>query len=87
MKKIFMFVNVDWFFFSHRLPIAKAAQKNNVDKAMYLDFTQFRENIGLDGYNLYQSALRRISTSIFYVIINFFNAYLIIKNGKPDLIH
>ena len=82
-----MFVNVDWFFFSHRLPIAKAAQKNNVDMAVYTDFTQFRENNDDDGYNLYQSPIRRSSTSVFHVIFEFFKAYLIIKNGKPDLIH
>ena len=87
MKKIFMFVNVDWFFFSHRLPIAKAAQKNNVDMAVYTDFTQFRENNDDDGYNLYQSPIRRTSTSILHVIFEFFKNYLIIKNGKPDLIH
>ena len=87
MKKIFMFVNVDWFFFSHRLPIAKAAQKNNVDMAVYTDFTQSRENNDDDGYNLYQSPIRRSSISVFHVIFEFFKAYLIIKNGKPDLIH
>ena len=40
MKKIFMFVNVDWFFYSHRLPIAKAAGKNNIEMDVYTDFTQ-----------------------------------------------
>ena len=40
MKKIFMFVNVDWFFLSHRLPIAQAAKKNNIDMTVYAQFTQ-----------------------------------------------
>lgn len=87
MKKIFMFVNVDWFFLSHRLPIAKAAQKNSVDMSVYTDFTQFRENNGDQGYSLYQSPIRRTSPSVFHVICEFFKAYIIIKNRKPDLIH
>ncbi|MQG47096.1 MAG: glycosyltransferase family 4 protein [SAR202 cluster bacterium] len=87
MKNIFMFVNVDWFFFSHRLSIAKAAQKNNVKMIVYTDFTQPRKNNNNDGYDLYQSPIRRTSKSIFHVIFEFFKSYLIIKNGKPDLIH
>ena len=82
-----MFVNVDWFFFSHRLPIAKAAQVNSVNMIVYTDFTQAHEKNSTDGYNLYQSPIRRTSKSIFHVIVEFFKAYLIVKNGKPDLIH
>ena len=87
MKKIFMFVNVDWFFFSHRLPIARAARKNNVDMVVYTDFTKAQEENNKDGYDLHQSPIHRTSKSIFHVIFEFFRAYLIVKNGKPDLIH
>ena len=31
MKKLFIIVNVDWFFLSHRLPVALAAQKAGWD--------------------------------------------------------
>ena len=34
MKKLFIVVNVDWFFLSHRLPIALAAQKAGWDVAI-----------------------------------------------------
>lgn len=87
MKKIYMFVNVDWFFFSHRLPIAKAAKKNNVNMSVYTDFTENQEKKEEDGYYLYQSPIRRTSESIFHVIIEFYNAYALIKKGRPDLIH
>ena len=39
MKRIFMFVNVDWFFLSHRLPIAKSSIRNSVEMFVYTDFT------------------------------------------------
>ena len=34
MKKLFIIVNVDWFFLSHRLPVALAAQKAGWDVAI-----------------------------------------------------
>jgi len=87
MKKIFMFVNVDRFFFSHRLPIARAAKKNNVDMIVYTDFSKSQEENNKDGYELYQSPIRRTSKSFFHVIFEFFRVYLLVKYGKPDLIH
>ena len=35
-EKIFLFVNVDWFFYSHRLPIAKAALNHDIDMLFIL---------------------------------------------------
>ena len=87
MKKIFMFVNVDWFFLSHRLPIARAARGYEVDMSVYTDFTKHQQKNNRDGYNLYQSPIRRTSKTIFHVIFEFFNAYILVKDSKPDLIH
>ena len=36
MTKIFMFVNVDWFFLSHRLPIAEVAKDKGVEMTVLL---------------------------------------------------
>ena len=85
--KVLMFVNVDWFFFSHRLPIAKAASNNNVDMSVYTDFTRVHDKNDNEGYAFFQSPIRRKSKSIFHVIIEFYNSYLIIRNKKPDLVH
>jgi len=82
-----MFVNVDWFFLSHRLPIAKAAQKNNVNMTVFADFTKIHETNLNDGYNLHRSPIRRTSKSVWHVIVEFLKAYQIIKKDKPNLIH
>ena len=87
MKKIFMFVNVDWFFLSHRLPVAKAAKKNNIDLSVYSEFTQSHAEKKIDGFNFLESPLSRSSTSILHSIFEFFQAYKIIKRAQPDLIH
>ena len=86
MKKIFMFVNVDWFFFSHRQPIAKAAKKKNIDMHVFTEFTQVHNKKIIAGYNLFKSPLRRSSRSLFHIFLDFIRAYIVIKKGKPNLI-
>jgi glycosyltransferase involved in cell wall biosynthesis len=87
MKKVFMFVNVDWFFLSHRLPIAKAAVANNIEMIVYTDFTKEHGATFSKDFVLHQSPLRRVSKSLFHLIFEIFNSFLIIIKGKPDLIH
>ena len=87
MKKVFMFVNIDWFFLSHRLPVAQAAQKNNIDMTVYTEFTQPHNKSLLDGFNLLNSPMRRRSKSVLHLILEFTKVYKIIRKGKPNLIH
>jgi glycosyltransferase involved in cell wall biosynthesis len=87
MKKVFMFVNVDWFFLSHRLPIAKAAIGNNVEMTVFADLTKVHEESGKDGYQLCQSPIYRTSKSLLHVGLELFKTFLVVKKGKPDLIH
>jgi glycosyltransferase involved in cell wall biosynthesis len=87
MKKVFMFVNVDWFFLSHRLPIAKAALKNNIDMTVYAEFTKAQHQKQDKGYSLLDSPLKRSSRSILHFFLEFLKAYKIIREGKPNIIH
>tara|TARA_B100001029_G_scaffold34037_1_gene25829 strand:- start:4200 stop:5321 length:1122 start_codon:yes stop_codon:yes gene_type:complete len=87
MKKIFMFVNIDWFFLSHRLPIAKAAKLNNVDMSVYTDFSKQDKLSDDQGFDLIQSPITRSSKFFGFVIIEFIKAYLLILKEKPDLVH
>ena len=87
MKKVFMFVNVDWFFLSHRLPIAKAALKNNIDMTVYAEFTKSQYRKQDKGYSLLDSPIKRSSRSILHFFLEFLKAYKIIREGKPNIIH
>ena len=82
-----MFVNVDWFFLSHRLPIAKASVANNIEMIVYTDFTKDHGATFNKEFVLHQSPLRRVSKSLFHLIFEIFNSFLIIIKGRPDLIH
>jgi glycosyltransferase involved in cell wall biosynthesis len=87
MKKVFMFVNVDWFFLSHRLPIAKAAVANNIEMIVYTDFTKDHGATFNELFEMHQSPLRRTTKSLLHLIFEIFSSFLIIFKGKPDLIH
>ena len=50
MAKLFIVVNVDWFFLSHRKDIALSAQKNGYDVTVVTKDTgkkQYIESLGL----------------------------------------
>ena len=82
-----MFVNIDWFFLSHRLPIAKAAKLNNVDMSVYTDFSKKDKLSDDQDFDLFQSPIRRSSKFFGFAIIEFIKAYLLILKEKPDLVH
>ena len=54
-----MFVNVDWFFLSHRLPIAEVAEDRGVNMTVFVDFTCLHKNQEYKGFYLLQSPIKR----------------------------
>ena len=82
-----MFVNVDWFFLSHRLPIAKAAYRNNTEMSVYTDFTNNNEFHDHEEFDLIQSPISRSSKFFGIEIIELIKTYFLILKKKPDLVH
>ena len=82
-----MFVNVDWFFFSHRMPIAKKAQENNVQMRVYTEFTFKEKHPDIKNFSLFQSPLSRSTKNYGLFLIEFIKLYLLIRKNRPDLIH
>ncbi len=82
-----MFVNVDWFFFSHRMPIAMNANLRNVEMSVYTDITQRKDLPQFQGFNLLQSPLSRSSKNYLLFFLEIFKAYFLILKFKPNLIH
>ena len=87
MKKIFMFVNVDWFFLSHRLSIAKVAIDKGVDMTVFTDFTSPHEKGEHTGFSLLQSPIRRTYVSLYSLCAEFFNTIQLIKRERPSVVH
>ncbi|EHQ56712.1 glycosyltransferase [gamma proteobacterium HIMB55] len=85
--KLFMFVNVDWFFLSHRLDIAKQASANGVDLTVFAEFTSEHVDKAYGDFLFSQSPLKRSRRGGFSLLVEFWEAFKLIKSSKPDLVH
>ena len=87
MKKILFVVNVDWFFESHRLEIAKRAISEGYEVHLACKNTgRFKcfESLGLVMHHL---ELGRSNTDIVHNLKNLLKLYLVIKKINPNICH
>jgi glycosyltransferase involved in cell wall biosynthesis len=87
MRKILFIVNVDWFFISHRLPIALAAIKQGYEVHVACGITDKKtmlENLGLIVHPL---TLSRSGTGVFSEFKTLKQLFTIIKLVGPDITH
>lgn len=81
-----MFVNVDSFFFSHRLPIAEVAADRGVDMTVFADFTRSHEET-YKGFTFLKSPIRRTVVSFYSSFVEFFHLLRLIRREQPSVIH
>ena len=86
MPKIFMFVNVDWFFLSHRLPIAMVAEERGIQMTVFSEFTK-KHNKKYKGFVFCNSPFKRKYKNIYYSCLELFKTFLLIRRERPDVIH
>ena len=87
MKKILFVVNVDWFFISHRLPLAIEALKRGYEVHIACGITdkqKYLENLGLKVYPL---NISRSGTGIKGEIKAFSEISKVLKQVKADIVH
>ena len=87
MKKLFIIVNVDWFFLSHRLPVALAAHKAGWDVTIVTADTGKLKNIEAKGLKVINLPMSRSGKNILEELgtLNFLRK--LYKREKPDVIH
>lgn len=87
MKKIFIIVNVDWFFLSHRLPVALAAQKTGWDVTIVTADTGKLKDIEALGLKTINLPMSRSGMNIKEELgtLNFLRK--LYKQEKPDVVH
>lgn len=86
-KKILFVVNVDWFFISHRLPLAIEALTKGYEVHIACGITnkkEYLENLGLKVHSL---NLSRSGTGINGEIKAFIGIYRVLKEINPDVVH
>lgn len=86
-KRLLFVVNVDWFFVSHRLPIALAAMGHGYEVHLACALTDKAEQLRTLGINVHSLPLSRSGTSIKSELKCFYNVYQLVREIKPDVIH
>ena len=86
-KRLLFVVNVDWFFLSHRLPIALAAQAAGYEVHLACQFTEKGKSVKQHGFVLHELRLERSGTSLFKELKTVFAIRGLVKKVQPDLIH
>jgi len=87
--KILYVINVDWFFLSHRLELAKALLEKGWDVhiAVAVTDTSYKEKIINAGFTLHSLPLDRGSINIFKELKLAISLYNLFRKVRPDLLH
>lgn len=86
-RKLLFVVNVDWFFISHRLPIAIEAIKAGYEVHIITTITNNYNFLIKNGLRVYDISISRSSTRIYSNIVIFFKFLILFTKIKPDLVH
>lgn len=86
-KKLFIVVNVDWFFLSHRLPVALAAQTAGWDVTIVTADTGKLHVIIENGLKAMDLPMNRSGMSIFEELKTLRFLYKLYKKEQPDVVH
>ncbi|MPQ46464.1 glycosyltransferase [Marinifilum sp. N1E240] len=86
-KSLFIIVNVDWFFLSHRLPIALAAKSKGYEVTILAGETGKGNEIKARGLNYIPIPLQRSGTNPFNELRTFVSIFKLILKHKPDVVH
>lgn len=87
MKKLFIIVNVDWFFLSHRLPVALAAQEAGWDVTVVTADTGKLKDIEAKGLKTINLPMSRSGMNIKEELGTMRFLYNLYKREKPDVVH
>lgn len=86
-KKLFIIVNVDWFFLSHRLPVALAAQEAGWDVTIVTADTGKLKDIVAKGLKTINLLMSRSGMNIKEELGTMWFLYKLYKREKPDVVH
>lgn len=87
MKKLFIIVNVDWFFLSHRLPVALAAKQAGWDVTIVTADTGKLKDIEAKGLKTINLPMSRSGMNIREELGTMWFLYNLYKREKLDVVH
>lgn len=80
-------VNVDWFFLSHRLPIALAAQKDGYEVHLVTTLTEHETTLEKYGFIVHPVVIDRSSAGLIGLTGLLLKFIRIFRSVEPDLVH
>lgn len=86
-KRFLMVVNVDWFFLSHRLPIALEAQRQGYDVHIAVAITDRLAELQAYGFSIHPLSLRRERAGAASELGMLVELYRLFRREKPDIVH
>ncbi len=86
-RKILFLVNVDWFFISHRLPIALEALAQGYEVHIATNITDKQDVLSGYGFIVHPLKIGRSSIGIVKEIITFMRILLLFRCVSPNLVH
>lgn len=88
MPKVLLFVvNVDWFFTSHRMPIALAAQREGYEVHIATSLTNKLDELQSKGLIVHELKLKRDGTSLFNGLSSMWQLIGLFRSIKPQVVH
>lgn len=85
--KLFIVVNVDWFFLSHRLPVALAAQRHGWDVTIVTADTGRLRDIEAAGLRAVNLPMSRSGMNILQDLRACWYLYKLYRYHRPDVVH
>lgn len=86
-KKLLFLVNVDWFFVSHRLPVALAAIDAGYEVHLACGITDKKEQLESLGLVVHSLPLSRSGTGLVAEYRAFTSIWQLLKQLQPDVLH
>lgn len=88
MSRTLMFVvNVDWFFLSHRLPVALEAQRQGYQVHIATGLTDQLVELKRHGLRVHPLVLHRSSLGLINALRTMLQLWRVFKAVKPDVVH
>ena len=86
-NRLLMVINVDWFFLSHRLPIAEAAAEQGYEVHIATSLTKPIIELEKFGFTIHPIKLNRGRYDLLSILIYFSRLMTLILKIKPDIVH
>ena len=85
--KILFLVTEDWYFLSHRLPVARAARDASMQVVVATNVTDHGDAIRDEGFHLFPLQFRRRSINPLHEARTLIELFRLYRQEQPDLVH